>query len=1084
MRTSLLLLVAGLCLLNAPNAYGEVDVSLLAGMQARAIGPAGMSGRIAVVTGVPGDPTTIYVGAATGGVWKSTDGGMKFEPIFDDQPVAAIGAITVDPSNHDVVWVGTGEGNLRNSVSIGNGIYRSRDAGRSWEYLGLPESERIHRIHVHPQDSDTVFVAVTGKLWGDSQERGVYRTRDGGVTWERVLYLDERTGCADLVLDPQNPDKLIAAMYEYRRDPWFYQSGGPGSGIHITVDGGETWTKILPEDGLPEGELGRIGLAIAPGDARRVYAFVEADENGIYRSLDGGWTWSKTSASERFGNRPFYYADLRVDPDYPDRVYSLWSLVSVSDDGGDDWRVLMPWSAAHPDHHAMWIDPTDGRNIINGNDGGVYISRDRGNSWRFVTNLPVGQFYHIAVDDDLPYNVYGGMQDNGSWKGPNEVWENGGIRNYHWRELSFGDGFDTRPMPDDNMRGYSMSQEGYFYRWDLRTGEMRSIRPDTPDSTRLRFNWNAGLAQDPFDDDVIYYGSQFVHRSDDRGMSWERISDDLTTNNPEWQKQDESGGLTLDVTGAENFTTIVMIEPSELQEGVLWVGSDDGRMHVTTDGGVNWTELTGKAKGVPEHTWIPHIGASPHDAGTAFVVFDNHRRSDINPYVHRTTQFGNKWSRLSTDDVEGYALVIEQDPVNADLLYLGTEFGLWISIDSGDSWMRWRHGVPTVSVMDLAVQPTFGDLVLGTHGRAAFVLDDLRPLRGLDEEVLASTLHLFEIPPVWQHTIAQTRAPRFPASTEFRGANRPYGASISFVANGEQLPHPDDEIERARQEEERQNSPEQPDDEEEADAPPTEVTLRILDAEGGLVREFERDVNQGLNRIWWRLESDPFRRPPGDEGDWFSDSGSGPEILPGTYTVVVKFGEEEARGTVEVRPDPRADISVADRQANWDARQRAGAVQEILAAAITRIMAARQDTDTVIGQIHRIQQLAEAGGAEFEEDEDKPYHGLEEEAGEFKTELGELEKFFRTPSGTKGITGGIRAWGELSRAGWYIGSTRDAPSPAVLRHLESAEHLAAAGLDSVNAFFSGPYQDFSSKVLSEDELRLFGEYEELQMPAQ
>ena len=1084
MRTSLLLLVAGLCLLNAPNAYGEVDVSLLAGMQARAIGPAGMSGRIAVVTGVPGDPTTIYVGAATGGVWKSTDGGMKFEPIFDDQPVAAIGAITVDPSNHDVVWVGTGEGNLRNSVSIGNGIYRSRDAGRSWEYLGLPESERIHRIHVHPQDSDTVFVAVTGKLWGDSQERGVYRTRDGGVTWERVLYLDERTGCADLVLDPQNPDKLIAAMYEYRRDPWFYQSGGPGSGIHITVDGGETWTKILPEDGLPEGELGRIGLAIAPGDARRVYAFVEADENGIYRSLDGGWTWSKTSASERFGNRPFYYADLRVDPDYPDRVYSLWSLVSVSDDGGDDWRVLMPWSAAHPDHHAMWIDPTDGRNIINGNDGGVYISRDRGNSWRFVTNLPVGQFYHIAVDDDLPYNVYGGMQDNGSWKGPNEVWENGGIRNYHWRELSFGDGFDTRPMPDDNMRGYSMSQEGYFYRWDLRTGEMRSIRPDTPDSTRLRFNWNAGLAQDPFDDDVIYYGSQFVHRSDDRGMSWERISDDLTTNNPEWQKQDESGGLTLDVTGAENFTTIVMIEPSELQEGVLWVGSDDGRMHVTTDGGVNWTELTGKAKGVPEHTWIPHIGASPHDAGTAFVVFDNHRRSDINPYVHRTTQFGNKWSRLSTDDVEGYALVIEQDPVNADLLYLGTEFGLWISIDSGDSWMRWRHGVPTVSVMDLAVQPTFGDLVLGTHGRAAFVLDDLRPLRGLDEEVLASTLHLFEIPPVWQHTIAQTRAPRFPASTEFRGANRPYGASISFVANGEQLPHPDDEIEKARQEEERQNSPEQPDDEEEADAPPTEVTLRILDAEGGLVREFERDVNQGLNRIWWRLESDPFRRPPGDEGDWFSDSGSGPEILPGTYTVVVKFGEEEARGTVEVRPDPRADISVADRQANWDARQRAGAVQEILAAAITRIMAARQDTDTVIGQIHRIQQLAEAGGAEFEEDEDKPYHGLEEEAGEFKTELGELEKFFRTPSGTKGITGGIRAWGELSRAGWYIGSTRDAPSPAVLRHLESAEHLAAAGLDSVNAFFSGPYQDFSSKVLSEDELRLFGEYEELQMPAQ
>ena len=1088
MRSSIHLLVVCLCLLTTLPAHAEIDSSLLAGMQARAVGPAGMSGRIAVVTGVAGDPTTIYVGAATGGVWKSTDGGMRFQPIFDDQPVAAIGAITVDPSNSDIVWVGTGEGNLRNSVSVGNGIYRSRDAGRSWEYLGLPESERIHRIYVHPRDSDTVYVAVTGKLWGDSEERGVYRTSDGGENWERVLYVDERTGCADLEIDPANPDKLIAAMYEYRRTPSFYESGGPGSGIYVTVDGGDNWTKIVPEDGLPAGDLGRIGLAIAPGDPNRIYAFVEAEENGIYRSDDGGWTWNDTGASERFGNRPFYYADLRVDPDYPDRVYSLWSLVSVSDDGGDDWRVLMPWSSAHPDHHAMWIDPTDGRNIINGNDGGVYISRDRGDSWRFVSNLPVGQFYHIAVDDDLPYSIYGGMQDNGSWKGPNEVWENGGIRNYHWYEVSFGDGFDTRPMPDDNQRGYSMSQEGHLYRWNLRTGEQRAIRPDSPDSTRLRFNWNAGLALDPFDDSTIYYGSQFVHRSSDRGLSWELISGDLTTNNPDWQDQDNSGGLTLDVTGAENFTSIVVIEPSELQKDLLWVGSDDGRMHITTDGGTSWTDLSGKAKGVPEHTWIPHIGASPHDAGTAFVVFDNHRRSDIKPYVHRTTEFGRKWKRLSTDGVEGYALVIEQDPVDPELLYLGTEFGLYISLDGGDSWFKWTHGVPTVSVMDLTIQPTFHDLVLGTHGRAAFVLDDLRPLRGMNEEVLGSALHLFDIPAVWQHQVAQTRAPRFPADTEYRGENRPYGASISFVANGDQLPHPDDDVEKARQEEKRQNPPEEEEESDEGEdedktSSPTEVEVRILDADGELVREFERDVHEGLNRVVWGLESDGFRRPPGDEGDWFNEGGWGPEVLPGTYTVVVKFGDEEASGTVEVRPDPREDISMGDRQANWDARQRAGAVQEVLAEALTRIVGARSDTDAVLGQISRVQGQAEADGQEFEDDEDKPFADLKKEAGEFKKELTELEKVFRTPRGTKGITGGIKVWNELSSAGRFIGSTKDAPSPSALRHLEAAETLAASSVDSLNMFFAGPYQEFRDKILSENELQIFAEYEALEIPS-
>ncbi|MDX1390144.1 MAG: hypothetical protein R3344_13205, partial [Acidobacteriota bacterium] len=463
------------------------------------------------------------------------------------------------------------------------------------------------------------------------------------------------------------------------------------------------------------------------------------------------------------------------DPGWPNRVYSLWSLLSASDDGGKSFNVIAPFRTVHPDFHAMWINPSDPTHLIVGNDGGIVISRDRGATWSFVANLPLAQFYHIAVDDDVPYHVYGGMQDNGSWRGPSAVWENGGIRNHHWEEVDFGDGFDTLPDPRDSMRGYSMSQEGYLRRWDNRTGEKKDIRPSGPDGTDLRFNWNAGLAIDPFDPDTIYYGSQFVHRSPDRGDTWEIISDDLTTNNPEWQKQAESGGLTPDVTGAENFTSIIALAPSPVERGVLWAGTDDGRLWIKK-GDDDWRSVEGKLKGVPDNTWIPHIEPSRHDAATAFVVLDNHRRSDWTPYVYKTTDYGNSWRRFDTDDVRGYALSIVQDPVDPDLLFLGTEFGLWVSVDGGKQWLHWTHGFPTVSAMDLAIQTRENDLVIGTHGRAAYVLDDIAPLRGLDAETLGKPLVLFEVPDAQQYRVKQTGASRFPGSGEFRGANPPYGA--------------------------------------------------------------------------------------------------------------------------------------------------------------------------------------------------------------------------------------------------------------------------------------------------------------------
>ncbi|MCP4657137.1 MAG: hypothetical protein GY856_17145, partial [bacterium] len=642
------------CLLPTPLA-AAVDPALLAGIEARSIGPAGMSGRIAAIEGLASDPDLIYVGAATGGLWKSVNGGLTWEPIFDQQPVAAIGAVAVDQSNPDVVWVGTGEGNPRNSVSVGNGVYRSIDGGVTWTHLGLDETEHIHRIVLHPSDPEVAYVAATGKTWAESPERGVYKTTNGGRVWRQVLRVDERTGAADLVMDPSNPDKLFAAMWDHRRWPWFFRSGGPGSGLYVTYDGGDAWQRLTEDDGLPAGELGRIGIAICHHHPEVVYALVEAEASALVRSDDGGRSWRTVNSEPNVIWRPFYYTDIRVDPDWPQRVYNLGSWIGVSDDGGKSFEFLAGSRNIHGDYQAMWINPEDPTHILIGTDGGMGISRDRGESWRFVGTLPLAQYYHIAVDMETPYNVYGGMQDNGSWRGPSAVRSRRGIRSHRWVRLSYGDGFDTLPDPEDANVGYSMSQGGYLMRWSIADGTTKPIRPPQAGDEELRFNWNAAIAIDPFAPATIYYGSQFVHKSTDRGRSWTVISPDLTTDNPEWQQQDQSGGLTPDVTNAENFTTITTIAPSPLEPGVIWVGTDDGRLHVTRDGGGGWSSVEDKVPGVPAHTWIPQITPSPFDAGEAFVVFDDHRRSNWTPYVYRTRDYGASWKSLATDALWGYA---------------------------------------------------------------------------------------------------------------------------------------------------------------------------------------------------------------------------------------------------------------------------------------------------------------------------------------------------------------------------------------------------------------------------------------------
>jgi photosystem II stability/assembly factor-like uncharacterized protein len=870
-----------------------------------------------------------------------------------------------------------------------------------------------------------------GKMWGENRERGVYKTIDGGRSWKRVLYVDTRTGAADLVMDPSNPRKLFAAMWDYRRWPWDFRSGGPGSGLHVTRDGGETWKRVTSEEGLPEGDLGRIGVAVSPSDPEIVYALVEAEENALHVSRDGGVKWERVGAPDDLGNRPFYFGDIRVDPQRPGRVYSLWTQISVSDDGGRSFRILVPFRAVHPDHHAMWIHPEDGRRIIIGNDGGVAFSNDRGETWRFSRNLPLAQYYHIRVDLDTPYHVYGGMQDNGSWRGPSSVWENGGIRNHHWEEVGFGDGFDTIPHPKDSLTGYSMSQEGYLRRWDLRTGVLNDIRPAAPDGVELRFNWNAGLALDPFGPDTLYYGSQFVHRSRDRGESWEIISGDLTTDNPEWQKQAGAGGLTPDVTGAENFTSIVALAPSPVEKGTLWVGTDDGRLHLTRDGGETWTSLEKNLKGAPANTWIPHISPSRFDAGTAFVVLDNHRRSDWTPYVYRTDDFGRSWKKLATRDISGYCLVIEQDPVDPDVLYLGTEFGLFVSLDGGGSWMKWTHGVPTVSVMDLAVHPREHDLILGTHGRAAYILDDIRPLRNLTESTLSEPVHLFEIPAAQEYRVKQTGASRFPAHGEFRGENRPYGALITFSLHGEGLPRPDKTVDRPKEDE---------------DGPQAEIVIR--DSAGETLRTMEVPVALGVNRTAWDLRRDSFRRAPGEKPSWFEPRG--PEVLPGLYRVTVRHGDHQAEGEVRVLADPRLDILMVDRQAKVEALRAAGTLQETVVDAVVRLHRTREDLALIVSRLKDEGEQRDTGSS----GENERHQELLDRAAELKESLVAMEKRFWVSPETKGIVADNDIpYSRIRQVLRSFGASWEAPTPAQLAYLAGARSL----LEAVLADFNGLY---------------------------
>jgi photosystem II stability/assembly factor-like uncharacterized protein len=866
----------GLSMASIQAPAQRVDMDLFHGMQPRNIGPAGMSGRVTAIAVEPENTEVFYIGTASGGLWKTTSGGIQFEPVFDNEAVASIGALAIDPLRPDIVWAGTGEGNPRNSLTGGYGIYRSPDGGRTWEMKGLKETRHIHRIVVNPVNSDIVLAGAIGSPWAPNSERGVFKTSDGGKTWKQVLYTNERSGVADMIMDPSNPDKILVAMWDHQRWPWFFKSGSEGSGIYMSLDGGETFARL--ENGLPE-KIGRVGLAIAAGRPDYIYAYVESENNAIYRSTDGGFSWEKRG-TERIGTRPFYYAEIHVDPTNENRLFTLFSGINMSEDGG----LTFPYSIAqtvHLDHHAWWINPKNPKHMIDGNDGGMAVTYDLGKTWRHITNLPVGQFYHVAVDMEEPYNIYGGMQDNGSWRGPAYAWTNGGIINEWWDFLIGGDGFDAIPVPGDPRYCYAQSQGGSVRRVDLETGATTSIRPPAEEGENLRFNWNAAIAQDPFDSNTIYFGSQFVHKSSNRGDKWEKISPDLTTNDPEKQKQRESGGLTRDATGAENHCTILAIEPVKLEKGVIWAGTDDGKIQITMDGGKSWNDVSSNIKEMKPGSWIPVIKASEHNAGEAFVVVNDYRRGDYSAYLFKTENYGKSWKRIIDDqDVWGYVLSFVQDPVEEKLLFAGTEYGLYVSFDGGENWNRWTSGYPTVSTYDLVIHPREHDLIIGTFGRSIWVLDDIRPLRALATrgvKLLNEEIFIFDAPAAVMAETKNMPGYYYRGDALYTGDNRPSGATITIYSKEER--------------------------EEPAD-------IVILDESGKSVRTVKAELKKGFNRIRWNTDMDSPEIPgvirsssPDARGRSMFRRGA--PVLPGKYMAEAQIEGKSSSGHIEVRSDPR-----------------------------------------------------------------------------------------------------------------------------------------------------------------------------------
>lgn len=871
------------------TATAPVDTAVFGRLEWRSIGPANMGGRTTDVEGVPGNPNVVYVATASGGLWKTTNGGMTWTPIFERQNTISIGDIALEPNNPDVIYVGTGESNTRNSVSFGDGVYKSTDGGKTWQRLGLKDSERISRIVINPLNPNMVYVGALGHAYGPNEERGVFMSSDAGKTWQRTLYIDNKHGVADLDIDPSNPNILYAAMWHFERKPWTHTSGSENGGVFKSVDGGRNWTKL--NNGLPK-LLGRIGVKVAPSAPNIVYVMVESKEGALYRSEDRGESFRMVSKeSSRIVSRGFYYTDLRVDPTDENRVYAIASRLSVSVDGGRTFRRIS--NRTHGDYHALWIDPQNSNRLWQGQDGGIAVSYDRGENWEAINNIPLGQYYQLFADNRLPfYYLTGGLQDNGTWTGPSRTRE-GGIVNEHWRKVSGGDGYFAINNLNDPELYLTESQGGNVVRTDMRLAEQQIaiIQPRRNDggpvgALKHRFNWNTPLVLSPFDVNTVYCGSQHVLKSTDFGKTWNVISPDLTTNDP--AKQTDAGGpVWTENTTAEYHCTIISLAESPIKAGMIWVGTDDGNLQMTADAGKTWTNLT-KNTGVPAFSPVSHVEPSRTSADVAYVAFDRHMFDDFRPHILKTSDGGKSWKNISGNlPAKAYVHVVREDPKSTNLLYAGTELGVFASYTGGTSWIPLNlNNLPTVAVHEILVHPRENDLILATHGRSIWIFDDATPIQQMSPELTHLAMHMFDIRPALRYATAGGFGG---GNKPFVGPNTEYGALVTYYLKDK----PDDKA---------------------------TVKMEILDAGGKVIREMkEIPKPKGLSRMAWDLRHDPAkprRQPTEEERERarFFGGGRGPQVLPGRYTVRLTVGDKTLEKPMEVRLDPLLNVPLADLQ--------------------------------------------------------------------------------------------------------------------------------------------------------------------------
>jgi photosystem II stability/assembly factor-like uncharacterized protein len=969
--------------------------SALRGLEFREIGPAIMGGRVDDFAVVESNPKIVYAGLASGGVWKTINAGTTWEPLFDNEAVSTIGAVVVAPSDPSIVWVGTGEPNNRQSSSWGNGVYKSTDAGLTWRHMGLSDTHHIGSIVIHPNNPDIVYVAALGKLWGPNRERGVFKSVDGGMTWQHVLFINEDTGAVDLVIDPLSPGTLLAAVYQRRRTAYGFNGSGPHSAIYKTIDGGATWKKLvkgLPYENEKDSETGRIGLNIYRRNPSIIYAIVEHARGGIFRSEDKGETWRKMSETNP---RPMYFGKLRIDPNNDLRIWVMDKPMYYSEDGGRTFTIP-PVRRIHGDFHAMWINPEDSSHMILGSDGGISWSWDAGKTWDVVNNIAIGQFYEVAFDMQKPYFIYGGLQDNGTWGGPSQTLFTKGITNItndDWFRVGGGDGFYVQVDPTDPNIVYAETQDGTLFRRNLRTYESRSIRPrKSEDDPSFRFQWNSPMVISSRDPKTIYCGAQFLFKSTDRGDTWIKISPDLTTGVdrntlpimgkiPDAKTRSRNDGVL-------QWPCITTIGDSSINPDVIWVGTDDGNLQITRDGGKTWRNVSGLIPGLPERTYVSRVIASRHAEGTAYAAFDGHRMNDFEIYAYTTTNFGQTWRSITKGIPRnnGIVHVIREHHRNPDLLFAGTEYGAYVSFDRGADWAPLKLNLPTVPVDDIAIHPRENDLIFGTHGRSIWILDDITPLEELNKDLLARDLCLFNLRPAtaWRiHT--QEAAPGYKI---FNGPNPPYGAIVTYYLK----PRPD--ISK-------------------------KIGIRVEDASGKKIREFDGPANPGINRTAWDLRYGPPAELTEGQilGLSAQDLSGGPMVEPGTYLITVFAGEERSSKNVLVEEDPRITIAPVDRAARHNAIMRTYELSGTALLSLQKISRLRESLNKTLEFWRR-------PGAPAIPDE------IQKKAIEFSKNVNEL-LVRRLPAITR----------RLGRLGSDLEGYTAAPIPAQMEELESVAAL-------------------------------------------